>query len=195
MNPDSNNKTPVRIMLDLETMSLEDNAAIIQIGACTFMTPKDQAKFVCYIDPKSSEEAGCHVSKETMEWWNKQNTQLRTLVFSGTTPIQDALASFSGWVFQQCEGDYSRLKLYANGPEFDWVILKNAFYKVLGTWPFPHRAAQSTRSLWDVADMLELMVVKTANCAQHNALADALAQANDMENIMYMLRSRNANGN
>lgn len=174
------NAQPIRIMLDLETMSLEDNAAIVQIGACSM---NGHNKFCVYIKPESSERAGLHVDKQTMEWWDKQDATVRARVFGGTYELEEALSMFSLWVKDQCAGDLTRLRMYANGPEFDWVILKNSFLRVFGSWPFSHRAPQSLRTLRDIADMLGMQVPKGSDNS-HDALYDALNQAAEARWIM-----------
>ena len=69
----STNNSHIHISLDLETMSTESDAAIVQIGATVVGSPET---FNVYIDPKSSESIGAHVDAGTMQWWNKQDPEL-----------------------------------------------------------------------------------------------------------------------
>ncbi len=171
----------VRIMFDLETLSLDDNAAIIQIGASIFhwdgeLNPHVDRVFSAHISPSEAEANGGHVSKDTMEWWNKQEPQLRTRVFSGTQSTGSVLNSFNNWIRAACELDYTRLRMYCRGPECDWVILKNAFYRTLGEFPLPYRAPQSDRTLDELANIAGFQVPEFKNQFPHDAAHDAITQ-------------------
>ena len=165
----------IRISLDLETMSLEDNAAIIQIGACTL---DGSRKFTVYIDPRSAEKYG-HVDKGTMEFWDKQDPEVRRVVFSGVVPTPDALDQFMTWIagFNQPLSDF---RFYTKGGQ-DWVWLKNAFYKVFGSFPLHYRSPADMRTLKDVREFCEITDMPEFKPARaHDALSDALAQADEI---------------
>lgn len=180
-----NSENIIRISIDLETMSLENNAAIVQIGACTIDDPSsvDIHMFNMYINPESSERAGLHVDKGTMEWWSKQDESIRQRVFSGTQSIEFALTSFTGWIGTLCDQDFSRIRFYSKGAE-DIIWLKSAFYATHGAWPFHYRSPQNLRTLIDAMDFAGVTVPTFLNDTPHDALADAVAQA---QSIHWML--------
>lgn len=172
------NNAPIRVMLDLETMSLEPNAAIVQIGGYVFdgaLGGTDEHLDI-YIKPEAAERAGLHVDKDTMAWWDKQDATLRARVFSGVDDIAYGLETFLDWCNHISGGDISRLRIYCRGPEFDWVILKNACLKVLGHWPLSYKSPQSDRTLDDVAEYMEVKVPEFENPHKHDAHADAFWQ-------------------
>ena len=78
----------IHISFDLETLSLESNAAIVQIGAVQVGSSKE---FNSYINPRSAEYLGGHVDVGTINWWDRQDPQIRNTVFGGITDIREAL--------------------------------------------------------------------------------------------------------
>ena len=174
----------IRISIDLETMSLENNAAIVQIGACTIQAPSEASQcFNMYINPESAERLGLHVDKGTMEWWSKQDEAVRQRVFGGTEPLTYALASFEAWVACLCADKLENIRFYSKGAE-DIIWLKNAYYTTIGRWPFHYRSPQNLRTLVDAMEYAGIVVPQFPNDTPHDALADALAQG---EQVYWML--------
>ena len=131
----------IHVALDLETASLDSNAAIVQLAAVT-----ESASFDRRISLVSNEQANRHISKETMEWWNTQDAELRRKVFGGTLGLYEALSEFHDWVVEISVGDLHRVILWGNGTEFDNVILQNA-WEHFAEWPFHYRNAHHLRTL------------------------------------------------
>lgn len=131
----------IHVALDLETASLDSNAAIVQLAAVT-----ESASFEHRISLASNEQAGRHISKETMEWWNTQDAELRREVFGGTLGLYEALSEFHDWAVEISVGDLNRVILWGNGTEFDNVILQNA-WEHFAEWPFHYRNAHHLRTL------------------------------------------------
>lgn len=179
----------VRITLDLETMSLQPDAAIVQIGACTIeQFGEEQLLFTRYINPNEAKLHG-HVDIATMQWWDRQHPSVRAQVFGGTISSKAALADFEAWCKDLCGGDWENLRVYCKGPEFDWVVLRNAFEGVLGHWPFHYRSAQSSRTLLDLVALFGLPYTpqELEVPAKHDALEDAKWQANEAQVIFELL--------
>lgn len=189
----------IRIALDLETMSLEDNAAIVQIGAYVFDGPDTGANydkcFSIYINPESSEKAGLHVDNSTMAWWDKQDPTVRNKVFGGKESIEDALDLFTHWCENVASGDLTRLRFYCRGPEFDWVVLRNAYYKVQGKFPFSYKSPNSFRTIDDIIKHIDLyQPVPVKEYLKHDALADAIYDGNRAAYLFNHLRIVSAKG-
>lgn len=169
----------IRISIDFETMSLENNAAIVQLGACTIGLGEATQVFNVYIDPRSSEAAGLHVDVGTMKWWDEQDEAIRKRVFSGTTPVSDALGFFQVWAAGLCEGNMERLRLYANGWK-DHAWLESAYHATHGHNPFHYRSPQDLRTLRDVCKFVGIKAPEFPNEMKHDALADAVAQSQEI---------------
>lgn len=171
-----NNNSHIHISFDLETLSTESNAAIIQIGATVVGSTES---FERCIEPKSAERLGGHVDVDTIEWWNKQNAELRKYVFSGTCPITEALDEFHGWCDRLADGDMNRIYLWSKGADFDCVVLKNN-YEFYRTYPFNFRNHSCVRTAMRKVDIASINTAWNAHnptAVMHNALTDARYQA------------------
>ena len=62
-------------MLDLETLSTENNAVVLTIGGCKFNPFKDTEPFEkvhLKIDTTEQIERGRHIEDSTLKWWGTQ---------------------------------------------------------------------------------------------------------------------------
>lgn len=174
------------ISLDLETMSVESDAAIVQIGATVVGSSET---FNVYIDPKSSESLGARVDTETMMWWDRQDPELRKRVFGGTVPIRAALDEFADWCSKVSNGDMEQVYLWSKGADFDCVVLKNN-YELYRTYPFNFRNHRCVRTIMDLLTPAELDEISknfwynNPEAQKHDALVDAEYQAEFIKAIL-----------
>lgn len=168
------NKT-AKVVFDLETLSCESDAAIVQIAAIDMSTGYI---FNTYIDPRSAEGAGFHVCTETIEWWNKQDPEIRATVMGGTCSIYQALEDFLDWCHEISMGYTDTIELWAWGADFDIPILRNAIETFI-EYPFDFRKHRCLRTL---ATALDIPHIKSPRA--HDALEDAKAQAVTLERCL-----------
>ena len=168
----------MHIMVDLETMSLEPNAALISIGAVK-MNAKGEIKDEFYRDISlpSSVEAGLHMDPITVCWWF-QNVKAHQNYIGSGHDLSKTLKEFSAWVTLETGFD-PHVFVWGNGAMADNVWLSQS-YKAVGLnkpWSYKNdRCYRTFRALhWDVKD-------PPNNKNPHNALSDAIWQANFMEN-------------
>lgn len=121
-------KSLINIALDLETLSTQEDAAILQIGCCI---PNFDRKYVplglsCefevtirYEDAISSE---FHKDPNTLTWWENQNPKARNNVFSGQDTYADAFHHFKFWVDSLKSGG-ADVAIWGNGSDFDNRLL------------------------------------------------------------------------
>ena len=172
----------IHVSLDLETASLENNAAIVQIGACVVGFPLAPiAPFNSHISLLSCERAGLEVSHSTMEWWDKQDPELRKKVFGGTTTIEQGINEFIGWCKKWSGGNLNRVVLWSKPAQFDLVVLKNATEN-FREWPFHYRntgcAATAIRVLpTSIQEEIHKDAILVHRIRPHDALSDAIYQA------------------
>lgn len=140
--PDAWPDNAIHVSLDLETASTKNNAAIVQLAAAssTGMTFND------YISLASCEGYGLDVCVETLQWWSKQDPELRARVFAGTSTLDDVLYRFIDWCRELCEDEWDRLYLWGNGVDFDCTILVNAI-QLFETSPFNFRNFDHLKTL------------------------------------------------
>lgn len=171
----------VHVSLDLETASLEHNAAILQIGAHT-LENVNLKNFQEYVSVSSNEAAKRDFATETMEWWGLQDVELRRQVFGGMRTLQAAVNNFIGWCSYISSDNLSRVILWSKPQMFDIVILKNAVEQFV-EWPFGHRNVgdvyTAMRALSPAQQQIAHDTVINDHPAlqPHNALHDAIYQA------------------
>lgn len=169
----------IHVSLDLETASTEPDAAIVQIGAASRNSSGAAFLFNSYISLYDCERQGLHISKETMEWWDKQDPAVRKRVFGGEQSIKEAIEKFIAWCTQLAGGNLDRIVLWGNGCNFDNVILKNAV-EIYQSWPFHYRNDHHLRTLMALIppEVQERMHNQTLDKGfkPHDALDDAVYQ-------------------
>jgi hypothetical protein len=174
-------RNTTHIMVDIETMSTASNAAILSIGACAFdpaqLDDFDSItdRFYTTISIESNEAAGRDISGGTIAWWLQQSKAAQEALFE--PPIRTlhaALTEYRIWA------DELRPKfnfVWANDPDFDCVILKNAADATKVKWPFPYYLNRSVRTIkhlaWPNDDAPNLRV----GTVHHRAVDDAVVQA------------------
>lgn len=172
----------IHISIDLETMSTASNAGIVQIGAVALLGSAGNHEYSQYIDPKSSEKAGLDISTETINWWSKQDADLRARVFGGTAGLVESLEDFTEWCRDVSSNRLEKVCLWSKGADFDLPILRSA-YETYRTYPFVyynHRCVRTLMAMFSEADLAKMIKYGPYRTAltPHNALDDAKAQAN-----------------
>lgn len=185
------------IMLDLETFSLDNKAAVVTIGAVKWRVPsnteyednKNTADFLgeefhVAIDLKSCMDQGLVVDADTICWWFKQSQEARDALFHQTKSLTEALAAFDQFVGRSERGKALDISgLWGNGADFDNVILRNAYTAAGMNPPWSHRQHRCYRTLKELEPSVELKRVGV----HHNALDDAKTQAVHAIHIMKYL--------
>ena len=154
-------------MVELETVSLENNAAILSIGAVVFDERGVRDTFYSKVDLNSCVALGLHVSDSTMEWWSKQDQIARQEAFSGKETIQFALQEFTEWL-----GD-TEVVIYGNGATADNIWLANAYVAANQPVPWKYYNSLCYRTL---VKLLPPNIWHAPGIA-HHALEDAISQA------------------
>jgi len=170
------------VMIDLETLSTHNFAAILSIGACKF-DPQSRTideKFHVYVDPRSCEQYGLRISADTFLWWmDPDRTEARTRMFAHKderVDLTEALLGFSQWYGQ------TPMPTWGNGSDFDNVILQNAYMmtKLDCPWKFrDNRCFRTYKSL--------ISFRPPRSGVPHDALEDAVYQAETLQFITHHL--------
>lgn len=135
--------------------------------------------------------AGLHLDIETVAWWRRQSGAARVAVTEHAAPIDVVLAEFAAWfsalkpVARRSE---SEVLVWSNGPAFDQAVIENAYLAVGLTCPTYYRNVRCCRTLWALAREL-VDWEKPKREVAHRALADAIAQAEDLRDAMRTLRA------
>jgi exodeoxyribonuclease VIII len=170
------------VMVDLETLSVRPNAAILVIGAIKFnrgekwkddFDIKDLDKldfFYVRIKLDSCANAGLHIDPVTEKWWSEQDEESKyeALTNPFRVSLKEALMSFKEWF-----GYNHYTKIWGNGSSFDCTILGEA-YKRCGMeipWKFFNE-----RDLRTVMDLGNVRMCDLPQYGKHNALYDCYRQ-------------------
>ena len=172
------------IMLDLETMGVGPNAAIVAIGAVEFVLPVKESmatvgrigeitrEFYRTVDLQSSVDAGGVIDPSTVMWWLEQSDEARAELTreAGRENIAGALQLFREWL-----GGRDCL-IWGNGASFDNVILGSAYTKLSGIdfvpWKFRNNRCYRT-----VKALNKHIPADEVGGVAHNAVDDAKYQA------------------
>lgn len=174
----------IDVMIDLETLSTQPDAAIVSIGACTFYTDGEltpdgcRVTFYKVLRVERDIKKGGRMSFDTMAWWMDQSVGARSVFERPNDMLSDpeyALTSFRTWLNRL--GD--EVLVWGNGANFDNVVLREAYIRHGVTPPWSFRQDRCFRTL----KSLNPHVLARPNTAPHNALADAIAQAEHAEDI------------
>lgn len=171
----------INIMLDLETLGTDPDAAILSIGACKFDLDGVYDVFHTVIDPSSVKGS---IDVPTVMWWMKQSDEARQALTDADETIDRmvALADFSQWI-----GSRDDVLMWGNGSPFDNVILRSAYdsYKMLPPWNWWNdRCYRTVKSLHRDVPMPEREGV------HHNAMDDAVNQA---EHLILICKEKGIN--
>jgi exodeoxyribonuclease VIII len=182
----------LEVMLDIETMSTQSNAAILSIGAVKFDprgdigmlgVPNDPEyqHFYVTIDLASCVNAELHVEGRTVMWWLDQSVEARAALRAEPHyDLDSALSRFFVWFGPES------LPTWANGAGFDNVILRNAYEKLGGISPFKFYDDRCFRTIKALFPDMQYVKPKL----QHHALEDAIAQATHLQKLFNRINTK-----
>ncbi len=162
-----------QLMIDLETLSSEPNAPIIQIGAVPFDIRTGEVGPAWQLNVRP-DFAVTPPSLDTICWWLRQDEAARMSVAQaehGFAPA-DACMAFEDFTTMSC---VEKLELWAMPPEFDCVILANLFRSVGRKPPWRYNMTRDLRTLEALAGCSR--ADREAALVPHDAGSDADAQA------------------
>jgi len=172
----------LNLMIDLETLSLQPDAAIIAIGATTFasfdIVPINFMQSCGY----SSTETypAFHYDAATIAWWEKQPAEARKqLDYTGT--MHGLVYDFHKFLTLLSITCNYELVVWSNGANFDIPILEHAFRVFNIPIPWSYRNVRCYRTL--AALFPEVPAPERIGTA-HRAIDDAINQAVHAEKIL-----------
>lgn len=168
------------VMIDIETMGTNPNAPIASIGA-VFFNPKTGElgeQFYCRVDFENDMLNGAVPDGGTIKWWLRQSSEARAELIcddADATIIFRAVSDLSDWLTDNAD-NLKSLKVWANSPSFDLVIMKSKFERLGFDIPWKYWNEQDVRTIKEVGRALGVDA-RPFTGTQHNALHDAINQA------------------
>lgn len=176
------NKKWEHLMVDLETMGKQNNAAIVQIGACMFdmQTCEIGPTFLKNIHLATAMAHGGTVDASTINFWLGQSEAARNSIRFGGEDIGEVLTEFT--VYVEEHSSVKDVLIYGNSPRFDMEKLETAYLRLdmKAPWYWSHERCfrtirhQHPKVVYDTDDKGD---------TAHNALADAIFQAKHLFKI------------
>ena len=164
----------MKIMIDLETMSTQSDAAIVSIGWASFTDDKIAGSGKVNVALQSAIDCGMRVCGKTVGWWLRQSDDARSALFHpdpGT--IESAL-----WKLTPLLRDAE--EVWAKPAQFDLVILRNAYRACGRPSPWSHKMERDARTLVSLAASIGIADFVGAPTLEHDAEADAIYQASQV---------------
>lgn len=196
--PQTPTTNDAHIMVDIETLGTEADAAVLSIGAVLF-NPQEldtwetlkARSFYRLIDIEDAAKYGS-ISPGTLKWWfGQSDSAIKQLVNGNTTPLRTALLDLISYGRSRPNKEVplgwpAAHTVWAKSPDFDCTILKNACKPFNLEWPWPFWAARCVRTAQDLGfPNGDRPIVQEGT--SHNARDDAIAQARMIQLIYYEL--------
>lgn len=164
------------VMIDLETLGVNDNAPVLSIGA-TFFNPATGEfgpDFYETINLTSSVAAGAKPDMDTVIWWLQQSDEARRDIINASLPVDEVLRRFSHF----CKMYGKDIQVWGNGATFDLTILKNAYRSVNRELPWKFWNERDVRTVVELGKAVGINPKATTYLEgiEHNALHDARYQ-------------------
>lgn len=176
------------IMIALETLSTQQDAAILSIGECFFdiETGVIGDTLTQHIAMDDSALRG-HISADTVKWWLKQDEEARLAIANSKSHRKLASCLFDLREFIPRRKD---ITVWSNGATFDLVIIRNAMDRHKLMTPWQYWQERDTRTLVDIAERITgTNAAKSIEFdgVKHDALADAIHQAKYVSKAFILL--------
>lgn len=185
------------IVVDLETLGTEPEAAILSIGAVRFhpftrdseqSISEPDRTFYARLNERVQLDNGRMVDPDTLLWWQAQSKGAKAVFEEETEDVETALKRFADF----CKG---ARRLWGNGNMFDNAILRNIFRQYKLEYPIPYRKDLDLRT---VTFMWRKLLHKAHNqlpddnslVYDHTALSDAKVEALGLQQMLREIREK-----
>lgn len=174
----------MHLMIDLETLSLQPNCVVTQIGYVLFDEIAVHGSFLLRPDAEEQIARGRHVSFSTFSWWLKQGEEARDSMARGSKHhMTDCLNTFINDV-ENSVGWSNIKQVWSNGLLFDVAIMEDIFHMYGVEIPWHYRAPRDVKTLCYLIPDFEM----TKPTVAHDANADAFAQAQSVQRALQRIK-------
>lgn len=178
------------IVVDLETLSTQPNAAVASIGAAALAADGTLLSSL-HVAIDGVGQSMRHIDGGTLQWWLEQSPDARAASVGAedAAPVGEALLFFGAWVAGVTGADAgkSEVRMWGNGSVFDNVILRTLYrdcHPLGHPEPWQWRFDRDMRTLLELypaaKDVGEFVGIK------HHAEHDALHEAKQLDKVLQM---------
>jgi hypothetical protein len=170
------------LMIDLETMGLPPDGAVVSVGAAFFNldTCTLGPTFNRVVNLATAVRDGGTLNPGTVMWWLGQSQAARDSIRFSGEDIRTTLIDLGGFITEHSRSQ--DVRVWGNGSDFDLTLLNSAYLRsgIKTPWsPFKTRCFRTVRNMYPA------VVYDTDDKGEgaHNALADAIFQAKHLFKI------------
>ena len=159
-------------MIDLETLDTCPDATILTIGGVKFNPYKDtepHSDFYFRLDIDEQDRLGRTVNQDTLDWWGKQDPQIREEAFQ----VEDRVG-LKHWLDHMTKWMVGVDVLWGHGYGFDVTIVETVYRQMSTPIPWNFWQVRDGRTL---ISLLDRDPRKDMQTDLHNALKDSYYQA------------------
>jgi hypothetical protein len=167
------------VLVDLETLAVGHNAALLSIGAVRFDNNGLYETFYQNIDPLDGIQQGARADQRTMDWWKAQDPELQNLTSADPKPLAISLAKFTAW-FTQVPNSY----IWGFGPSFDCAILEDNYKLCKLKTPWTYRNERCGRTIVQFDPEKKHKKQRKPGHYEHHALYDAIYEAGQIVAVL-----------
>lgn len=176
-----------RMMLDLETLSLGDRAAVTAIGVVIFDEETVQYGELILPTVQPQIRMGRTVRWDTVVWWLEQEDAARKEVSvkdMDRVAVEKALNQIS-----HLYRAFEVVEVWGNGSNFDVSIMDTLYADYLQSPPWTYKQVRDLRTLASLVPEADTMMpVKDQAGVKHSAIDDAYRQAVWAQRLMKELK-------
>lgn len=164
------------LMLDIETLSSQPNAAVIAIGLVAFNQEEILNECEILIDPQFTPG---HRNPDTLDWWHDQDSRVFRKMMSGGEYPWDACDQFVDFCNQ-----YKKAPMWANPPTFGISIMRHLFKVYDKEFPIHFTRERDFRTIKKMAERVGVDYSEAYEERDaHDAVDDAKVQARALQLI------------
>ena len=172
---------PIDIMLGLETLATTPDTVILSCAAVKFnaFSLDESEDYIVNLNLKldidQQIELGRKVDDNTIDWWSKQDPEIRNQAFDekNRVGIADFILELNKFVV-------AADRIWAQGPVFDIVILENLYRQIGYPIPWPYYNIRDSRTLIKACGW----GIEHERFGAHDALEDCKYQAGYVKKIV-----------
>ena len=157
------------VMIDLETMGITPDSAVVSIGAVVFDPRFNHISSKTFYQELGWSDQQRLIDPQTRKWWST-NTPLAKAALNGLEELTDALTELAKWLPKDA-------KVWGNGATFDISILENAYRQHGIDIPWKFWNVRDCRTVKDMYESSRGGFSKKTGGVLHHALDDAIFQA------------------
>ena len=178
-------KTKLNVMIDIETTGTVAGCCILQLSGRVFndgIVDFDlyHHAFNRNIDHKTSLAHGFIDCENTMEWWEQQDPEVYSKVFSGKCHLLKAMEDFSDWLDTlQKDNPECELALWSKGMDFDFPILSHVYRALDLPVPWKYYHVNDARTILKLVPT-DSLLVRAPTLPQHDAYFDCVFQVRQL---------------